>query len=76
MNFLFILIFIYIDISKSQNGNNISTTTISPIKNPYEPKDYIVNPHNFSYILNPGYSVCNTSDSSVYILVYVHSGPT
>ncbi|CAF1228158.1 unnamed protein product [Rotaria sordida] len=74
---LTILIFIFIDISTSQNDYNISTTTATPpIKNPYEPKDHIVNPHNFSYILNPGYFICNTNNTPVYILVYVHSGPT
>ncbi|CAF3103838.1 unnamed protein product [Rotaria socialis] len=75
------LIYIYIDISKTESNNSVSTTTTeTPIQNPYEPKDRIVNPHNFSYLLNPGYTVCNTSSSSssssVYILVYVHSGPT
>ncbi|CAF1220814.1 unnamed protein product [Rotaria sp. Silwood1] len=77
MKLKIILLFIYIDISISQNNNTLTTTTTIPIKNPYEPKDHIVNPHDFSYILNPGYSVCNTNNSSsIYILVYVHSGPT
>ncbi len=70
---LLILILLHIDISNSQNTSN---TTVTPIINPYHPRDHIVNPHNFSYIHNPGYSVCNDSISSVYILVYVHSGPT
>ncbi len=65
------MLFIHIDISTSQNN----TTKVTSIKNPYEPRDHIVNPHNFSYILHPGYSVCNNSNSPVFILVYVHSGP-
>lgn len=32
----------------------------------------IVNPHNFSYLHNPGYRVCK---GDVYLLVYVHSSP-
>jgi hypothetical protein len=72
MILLLIVLFIHIDISTSQNN----TTKVTSIKNPYEPRDHIVNPHNFSYILNPGYSVCNNSNSPVFILVYVHSGPS
>jgi len=74
--FLLILIFLYIDICNSQNSSNNISTTVDSIKHPYQPSDHIVNPHNFSFILNPGYSVCNNSISPVYILVYVHSGPT
>jgi hypothetical protein len=40
--------------------------------NPYVPQDHIVNPHNFSYILNPNWTVCQ---DNVYIIVYVHSTP-
>jgi len=75
----FILIFLHIGVLNSLNQNDnptTKTTTISSITNPYHPRDHIVNPHDFSYIQNPGYSVCNNSNSSVYILVYVHSGPT
>lgn len=39
-------------------------------------KDHIVNPHNFSYILNPGHKICNSDDvnhKNVYMLIYVHS---
>jgi beta-1,3-galactosyltransferase 1 len=72
--FLLISIFFYIDICNSQNSSNTSTT-VDSIKHPYQPLDHIVNPHNFSFILNPGYSVCNNSMPAVYILVYVHSGP-
>ena len=76
-----ILILIYFNISVLSSANNndkltTKTTTVSSIINPYSPRDHIVNPHNFSYILNPGYSVCDNSNSSVYILVYVHSGPS
>jgi hypothetical protein len=76
MLLLLILIFIHIDISTSENKSSTSTTTVAPLINPYAPRDRIVNPHNFSYIINPGYSVCNDSNSAIYILVYVHSGPT
>jgi hypothetical protein len=72
-----ILIFLHIGLLHSLNDNPTTTTaTVSPIINPYHARDHIVNPHNFSYLLNPGYSVCDNSNSSVYILVYVHSGPS
>jgi hypothetical protein len=71
---LFISIFLHIDFSASQNNSNATITT-TPV-NPYQARDHIVNPHTFSLIINPGYSVCNNSLSPVYILVYVHSGPT
>ncbi|CAF3836514.1 unnamed protein product [Adineta steineri] len=76
-----IFISIYVGILNSLNirenaTTKVSTSSSSPIINPYHAHDHIVNPHNFSYIHNPGYTVCNNSNSSVYILVYVHSGPT
>ncbi|CAF4630965.1 unnamed protein product [Rotaria magnacalcarata] len=40
--------------------------------NPYVPQDHIVNPQNFSYILNPNWTVCQ---HNVYIIVCVHSTP-
>ncbi|CAF1280249.1 unnamed protein product [Rotaria sordida] len=79
---IFILICLHIDILNSLNNNDnsptktITTETTTTIINPYHPRDHIVNPHNFSYILNPEYSVCDNSSSPVYLLVYVHSGPT
>lgn len=73
------LVCLHIGLLKRSNANTDLTsktaTAALPI-NPYQPKDHIVNPHNFSYILNPGYSVCNNSNYPVYLLVYVHSGPT
>ncbi len=69
---LFISIFFHINLSTSQSISNTSSTIIHP----YHPRDHIVNPHNFSFIRNPGYFVCNNGTSPVYILVYVHSGPT
>ncbi len=69
-----ISIFLHINISNSA-GNSNASTAATPIIHPYRPRDHIVNPHNFSYIHNPGYSVCNNSISPVYIVVYVHSGP-
>ena len=73
-----LLVVIFIHINKSNCGSNgtISTTTKPPITHPYHPRDHIVNPHNFSYILNPSYSLCHNNTSPVYILVYVHSSPT
>jgi hypothetical protein len=75
-----LLLFLYIGLLNNVNSNDnnptTKTTTASAIINPYRPRDHIVNPHDFSYIQNPGYTVCNSSNSSVYILVYVHSGPT
>ena len=62
--------------NKQENVTSKPGSTPAPVINPYHPRDHIVNPHNFSYILNPGHSVCDNSNSSVYILVYVHSGPT
>lgn len=62
--------------SQGENPTTKNASTTSPVLNPYRPQDRIVNPHNFSYILNPGYSVCDNDNSSVYILVYVHSGPS
>lgn len=60
----------------SQNNSQTTTTTVATtIKNPYQARDHIVNPHNFAYIRNPGYSVCNNGSSPVYMLIYVHSGP-
>ncbi|CAF2046629.1 unnamed protein product [Rotaria magnacalcarata] len=49
---------------------NLSYTSITI--NPYVLHDHIVNPHNFSYILNPNWTVCQ---DKVYIIVYVHSNP-
>jgi hypothetical protein len=75
----FLLLFLHIGLLNGLNSNDnptTKTTTASSIINPYRPRDHIVNRHDFSYIQNPGYSVCNNSNSSVYILVYVHSGPT
>jgi hypothetical protein len=72
---ILIFIFLHINISNSLNNNENATASVS-ITNPYHPRDHIVNPHNFSYILNPEYSVCDNSNSSIYLLVYVHSGPT
>ena len=59
-------------------GKSTTTTTtgLSTLINPYSRKDHIVNPHDFSYLLNPGYTVCDNNNSSVYMLVYVHSGPS
>ena len=63
------------------HGDTVLTTETSTaaattkITNPYLPRAYIVNPHDFSYILNPGYSLCNSTDSPVYLLVYVHTAP-
>lgn len=75
-----LLIFLHIGLLKCANNNSSTKTsqpsTTSLLVNPYRPRDHIVNPHNFSYILNPEYSVCGNSNSPVYILVYVHSGPT
>ncbi|CAF2715251.1 unnamed protein product [Rotaria sp. Silwood2] len=83
---IFILICLHISLlncsnNNNNNNNNVTTKTIitgttSPIINPYRPRDHIVNPHNFLYLLNPEYSVCDNSSSPVYLLVYVHSGPT
>lgn len=77
---LLLLFHLSLCISFDQHSKNHPTTTTSSssaaIVNPYRPRDHIVNPHNFSYIHNPGYSVCNTTNSSIYVLVYVHSGPT
>jgi len=72
---ILIFIFLHINILNSLNNNENVTTSV-PIINPYHARDHIVNPHNFSYILNPEYSVCDNSNSSIYLLVYVHSGPT
>ena len=69
---LFVALIIHADGIQLQNT---TTATESAIKNPYSPRDHIVNPHDFSYILNPGYSVCNDSNSDLFVLVYVHSGP-
>ena len=63
-------------LSKLPATTTTTTTTLVTLLNPYSPKDRIVNPHNFSYILNPGYTVCDNNNSSVYMLVYVHSGPS
>ncbi|CAF3323910.1 unnamed protein product [Rotaria socialis] len=76
---ILILICLHIDVFSSSNTNNNSATKAShttSLINPYHARDHIVNPHNFSYLLNPGYSVCNNSNSPVYLFVYVHSGPT
>ena len=74
--FVFISLDLFICVNQHENPTT-KTTTPSSIINPYRPRDHIVSPHDFSYIINPGYSVCNqSSNSSVYVLVYVHSGPT
>lgn len=54
------------------NGNLVKNLNESIIDT-YYVKDYIINPHNFNYTLNPKDKVCNSPD--VNILVYVHSSP-
>ncbi|CAF0917999.1 unnamed protein product [Didymodactylos carnosus] len=61
---------------KSPNEESAPSVTPTPVLNPYRPQDHIVNPHDFSYILNPEYAVCGVNSSNVYLFVYVHSGPT
>ena len=70
---LLVILCTSIQISLSLGSN---TTTVSSPNNPYHPHKSIVNPHNFSYILNPGFTVCGQNASNVFLLVYVHSGPT
>jgi len=71
---LFVFIHLCTGLRRSRTKITATTTIAIPKSNhPYYPQDHIVNPHNFSLIHNPGYSVCN---ESVYILVYVHSGPS
>jgi hypothetical protein len=43
--------------------------------NPYYRHTSIVNPHDFLYILNPGYRTCHGNQTDVYLFVYVHSDP-
>lgn len=90
LEIVFYYFFIFIDISNGVRRHHlkivpkttavakITTTTTTKSNNLYHAQNHIVNPHNFSFIQNPGYSVCNNSDtkSPVYILVYVHSGPS
>lgn len=78
MYFLFFLsVCLHVPLLTSQSNSNTTTTAAvtTTLKNPYEARDHIVNPHAFAYIRNPGHSVCNNGTSSVYMLVYVHSGP-
>ena len=79
-----LLLFLLIDLLCSSNNRDnttakITTTLTTTEINPYRPCDHIVNPHNFSYIINPEYSICdnnnNNNNTSIYLLVYVHSGP-
>lgn len=72
---VFITIFL-IDPVINDNPTTKAASTGTTILNPYRARDHIVNPHNFSYILNPAFSVCDNDNSSIYILVYVHSGPS
>src|ERR1700722_19295152 len=86
---LFIILLILVHAGDGNNPLSASSVTDNTniVKNPYRPRDHIVNPHNFTYILNPGYSVCGdinnindnnnkNNNNSVYLFVYVHSGPT
>ncbi|CAF3247542.1 unnamed protein product [Rotaria socialis] len=56
----------------AENTDTINLSYPSITINPYIPQDHIVNPHNFSYILNPNWNVCQ---GNVYVIVYVHSAP-
>lgn len=40
----------------------------------YEVQQNIVNPHNFKYIFNPRYDICNREDE-IFLLIYVHTAP-
>ena len=74
---LIILIFLHLGVLiKTVQNENPTTKSTANVLNPYRPTDHIVNPHNFSYILNPAFDICDKNNSSVYILVYVHSGPS
>jgi hypothetical protein len=72
---IFISIFFHIDLFTSEPNDNTITTATTTVINPYRAHDYIVNPHNFSFIQNPGYSVCGDDTTPVYTLIYVHSAP-
>lgn len=37
----------------------------------------IINPHNFKYILNPGFQICGENNTDpVFLLIYVHTKPS
>lgn len=75
----FIFIFLHLGLliyAKKHTKITFKNGTTVLVTNPYHSREYIVHPHNFSYIHNPGYSVCHNSNSSVYVIVYVHSSPT
>ena len=59
---------------KSEERKNSTTPTIDKFKL----QDKIVNPHDFSYILNPGHRICKTTDQSseIFLLIYVHTSPS
>ncbi|CAF2150886.1 unnamed protein product [Rotaria magnacalcarata] len=59
-------------VGSEANIGAINTSYPSIILNPYVAQDHIVNPHNFNYILNPNWTVCQ---DNVYVIVYVHSTP-
>ena len=51
----------------------IFSLTISSVTNPYHRQSTIVNPHDFSYILNPGQTIC---PQTIFLFIYVHSTPS
>lgn len=68
-------------VDKKKKGG-IKTFTQFPSNNNVEEEDpfikkTIVNPHDFTYILNPGDEICRkTKDGSpIFLLIYVHSAP-
>lgn len=64
-------------IKPSSTSKKSITTTLD--SNQYGIKKTIVNPHDFNYILNPGYDICGANKSSVnpvFLFVYVHTSPS
>ena len=44
--------------------------------NEYKIRDEVVNPHNFTYTLNPEFQICGKNKSQdVFVLIYVHTSP-
>jgi len=53
-------------------------THVNTIVTQYNVSSSIVNPHDFTYILNPEFQVCghkNAREPPVYLLIYVHTTP-
>lgn len=70
MTKIFSLVFVFFIFEITSSTNQTTSS------NPYKLRKEIVNAHNFSYTLNPGFQICGKLHSEeVFVLIYVHTSP-